>query len=102
MSVETTRVRTSTTADTALPSFEAAYQSRVTTAVEAMAQVESGSTIAMGLSPCQPPALLRALADRGLNNDVTDVNVYYSVSGRYLRNTILRFELLRQFRPYCL
>jgi itaconate CoA-transferase len=102
MSVETTRVRTSTAADIALPSFDAAYRARLTSAAEAMATVDSGSTIALGLSPCQPPALLRALADRGLHKDVTDVNIYYSVSGRHLRNTLLRFELLRQFRPYCL
>ena len=30
------------------------------------------------------------------------VKVYYSVSGRHLRNTILRFEHLRRFEPYCL
>ena len=28
--------------------------------------------------------------------------VYYSVSGRHLRNTILRFEHLRRFEPHCL
>lgn len=102
MSVETSRSRISTAAETTAPPVASLYRSRLTTAAEAMGQVASGSTIAMGLSPCQPPALLRALADRGLARDVADVNVYYSVSGRHLRNTILRFELLRQFRPHCL
>ncbi len=56
MSVETTRVRTSTAADTALPSVQGVYQSRLATAAEAAAGIENGSTIAMGLSPHAPEA----------------------------------------------
>ena len=81
------------------PGAPADYRARLTTAKDAMAQVADGSTIAMGLSPCQPPALLRALADRAKAKNVTGVKVYYSVSGRHLRNTILRFEHLRRFEP---
>ena len=103
MSVETTRVRTSTAADTELPSFQSAYQSRLTTAEEAMAQVANGSTMAMGLSPCQPPgAAAGAGRSRAQAKNINGVKVYYSVSGRHLRNTILRFEHLRRFEPYCL
>jgi itaconate CoA-transferase len=82
--------------------FAADYLARLTTAQEAMSHVADGSTIAMGLSPCQPPALLRALADRARAKSISGVKVYYSVSGRHLRNTILRFEHLRRFEPYCL
>jgi len=78
------------------------YRAKLTTAVEAARLIDSGSTIAMGLSPCQPPALLKALADRARARDIERVKVYYSVSGRHLRNTILRFEFLRRFEPYCL
>ena len=78
------------------------YRARLVTAAAAMRGVESGSTIAMGLSPCQPPALLGALADRARAKEIAGVKVYYSVSGRHLRNTILRFEFLRCFEPYCL
>jgi itaconate CoA-transferase len=87
--------------ETAL-NIHADYNHRLTTAAEAMAQVPRRSTLAMGLSPCQPPALLGALADRGKAKDIEKVKVYYSVSGRHLRNTILRFEQLRRFEPYCL
>ena len=80
----------------------AEYASKRTTAVEAMSRIANGSTIALGLSPCHPQALLRALADRGKAKDIRDVKVLYSVSGRHLRNTILRFERLRQFEPHCL
>ncbi len=82
--------------------FAAEYRARVTTAADAMAGVESGSTVAMGLSPCQPPGLLRALADRAKAQTIERVKIYYSVSGRHLRNTILRFEHLHRFEPYCL
>jgi itaconate CoA-transferase len=78
------------------------YRARLTTAAEAISHVPSGSTLAMGLSPCQPPALLAALADRGKAKNIDGVRVYYSVSGRHLRNTILRFEQLRRFEPHCL
>ena len=46
--------------------------------------------------------MLRALADRAKARKIDGVKVYYSVSGRHLRNTILRFEHLRRFEPYCL
>jgi itaconate CoA-transferase len=82
--------------------FAIDYSAKLTTAQEAMSHVANGSTIAMGLSPCQPPGLLRALAERAKAKNVGGVKVYYSVSGRHLRNTILRFEHLRRFEPYCL
>src|SRR5689334_204036 len=78
------------------------YQAKLMTAAEAARLVESGSTIAMGLSPCQPPGVLKALADRARAKDIERVKVYYSVSGRHLRNSLLRFEFLRRFEPYCL
>lgn len=78
------------------------YRAKLTTAEAAMAGVANGSTVAMGLSPCQPPALLRALAARAKARNIDAVKVYYSVSGRHLRNSVLRFEHLRRFQPYCL
>jgi itaconate CoA-transferase len=82
--------------------FAADYQQRLTTAAEAMSHVPNDSALALGLSPCQPPALLRALANRAKAKNIGGVRVYYSVSGKHLRNTILRFEHLRRFEPHCL
>jgi itaconate CoA-transferase len=84
------------------PAFEAEYQARLTTATEAVSRVPNDCAIAMGLSPCQPPALLTALANRGKAKNISGIRVYYSVSGRHMRNTILRFEQLRRFEPHCL
>ena len=80
----------------------AEYAARLTTAAEAMGAVQNGTAVAMGLSPCQPPALLSALAARAKARDIERVKVFYSVSGRHLRNSVLRFEYLRRFEPYCL
>jgi itaconate CoA-transferase len=82
--------------------FAPEYRTRLTTAAEAMSHVPSNSAVALGLSPCQPPAVLEALADRGKARNLEGIRVYYSVSGKHLRNTVLRFEQLRRFEPHCL
>ena len=82
--------------------LDAEYKKKLTTAANAMAEVPSPSILTMPLSPGQPPALLAALAGRGKAKDISGIKVYYSVSGRHLRNTILRFEQLRRFEPHCL
>src|SRR4051812_9162709 len=86
----------------AATAYGAEYRTRLTTAAEAMSRIPNNRAIAMGLSPCQPPALLAALADRGKARNIEGIRVYYSLSGRHLRNTILRFEQLRRFEPHCL
>ena len=40
------------------------YQSKLTTPDQAMAAVRSGSKLSMGMAMAEPPALLKALADR--------------------------------------
>jgi itaconate CoA-transferase len=80
----------------------ALYESKRTTAAAAMARIPSGGAIAMGLAPCHPHGLLKALAARGKAKNIEGVKMYYSVSGRHLRNTVLRFEQLRRFEPRCM
>lgn len=78
------------------------YRPRLTSATEAVDRIPSGTAIGMGLAPCHPQSLLKALASRGKARTIQDLKVYYSVSGKNLRNTILRFEQLRRFKPYCM
>ena len=40
------------------------YQSKLTTPDQAMTTVPSGSKLSMGMAMAEPPALLKALADR--------------------------------------
>ena len=62
MSAETTTSRPPRAGTRNTDAFSADYHAKLTTAAEAMSRVANGSTLAMGLSPCQPPAMLRALA----------------------------------------
>jgi len=41
------------------------YQSKLTTADRAVTSIPSGSRLSMGMFAAEPPALLKALADRG-------------------------------------
>jgi acyl-CoA hydrolase len=41
----------------------AIYQSKLTTAEIAVSPIRSGSIISIGMAMCEPPALLRALAE---------------------------------------
>jgi itaconate CoA-transferase len=40
------------------------YQSKLTTPEQAMASIASGSNLSMGMAMAEPPALLKALAER--------------------------------------
>jgi itaconate CoA-transferase len=80
----------------------ALYQSKRTTAHEAVAPVTSGSKLSMGMATCEPPALLAALADRAAAGEVDELRVYYFESTRVAGDTILRYELNDRIRPCCM
>lgn len=82
--------------------FAAEYAKRLTTADEAVAIIPSGAKMAMGLGISQPPALLKALADRAEAGHVSDVNIYYLLSMKQAGETVLRYELTDRLRPYSL
>ncbi len=60
--------------------FAALYAERLTTPEAAAALIPSGAKVAMALGVGQPPALLKALADRAEARQVGDVNLYYLLS----------------------
>jgi itaconate CoA-transferase len=78
------------------------YQSKRTTAHEAVAPIASGSKVSMGMATCEPPALLAALADRAAAREVDGLRVYYFESTRIAGDTILRYELNDRIRPCCM
>ena len=47
-----------------MTSIKSDYQSKLASAEAAVAQIASGAHIAMGMAAAEPPALLKALADR--------------------------------------
>jgi itaconate CoA-transferase len=80
----------------------AIYQSKLTTAENAVSPISSGSIISMGMAMSEPPALLRALAERVEASELGDIKLYYFESTKTAGNTILRYELLDRLKPYCL
>jgi itaconate CoA-transferase len=80
----------------------ALYQSKLTTPKQAVAAVPSGSRLSMGMFAAEPPALLKALADRAAAGAVDDLRVYYYESAEIAGCTIFRYELNDHIKPYCL
>ena len=78
------------------------YQSKLTTPDQAVAMIPSGSKFSMGMAMAEPPALLKALADRAEAGRIEDLKVYYFESTRIAGETILRYELIDRIRPYCM
>ena len=78
------------------------YAQRMTTPAAAAALVPSGAKVAMALGVGQPPALLKALADRAEAREVGDVNIYYLLSTAIAGETVLRYELTDRLRPHSL
>jgi itaconate CoA-transferase len=78
------------------------YQSKLTTPDQAVASVPTGSKLSMGMAMAEPPALLKALADRADAGRITELEVYYFESTSIAGKTILRYELNDRIRPYCM
>ena len=75
------------------------YAERLKTPDQAAALIASGAKVVMGLGASQPPALLKALADRAERGEVEDVNLYYLLSTAIAGQTVLRDELMGRIRP---
>src|SRR5580693_5828111 len=82
--------------------FRSVYQSKLTTPEAAVGRIASGATLSMGMAMTEPPALLKALADRAAAGKVDDLKIYYFESTRIAGETILRYELTDRIHPYCM
>ena len=82
--------------------FKATYKSKLTTPEVAVGRIASGVTLSMGMAMTEPPALLKAVADRAAAGKVDDLKVYYYESTRIAGETILRYELTDRIHPYCM
>src|SRR5580692_3828146 len=89
------------TGDTTMD-IDARYQSKLTTPDQAVASIPSGSRLSMGMALTEPPALLKALADRAEAGGIENLNVYYFEATSIAGKTILRYELKDRIRPYCM
>ncbi|WP_436356244.1 acetyl-CoA hydrolase/transferase family protein [Brevundimonas sp. CEF1] len=82
--------------------FAAQYAEGLMSPAAAAALIPSGAKVAMALGVGQPPALLKALADRAEANEVGDINIYYLLSTAIAGDTVLRFDLTDRLRPHSL
>jgi len=82
--------------------IDARYQSKLTTPDEAVSSIPSGSKLSFGMAMTEPPALLKALADRAEAGGIENLNVYYFEATSIAGRTILRYELNDRIRPYCM
>src|SRR6202789_914613 len=89
------------TGDTTMD-IDARYQSKLTTPNQAVASIPSGSRLSMGMAMAEPPALLKALAERAEAGGIENLNVYYFEATSIAGKTILRYELNDRIRPYCM
>ncbi|MGH7026578.1 acetyl-CoA hydrolase/transferase family protein [Brevundimonas sp.] len=87
--------------DPATP-FGAKYAERLMSPAAAAALIPSRARVAMALGVAQPPALLKALADRAEAGEVDDINIYYLLSTAIAGETVLRYELTDRLRPHSL
>ena len=78
------------------------YQSKLTTPDQGVAAIPSGSKLSMGMAMAEPPALLKALADRAESGGIEGLKVYYFEATRIAGETILRYELNDRILPYCM
>src|ERR1700739_4172329 len=78
------------------------FRSKLTTPADAVGRIASGVNLSMGMAMTEPPALLKALADRAAAGKVNDLKIYYFESTRIAGETILRYELADRIRPYCM
>jgi itaconate CoA-transferase len=78
------------------------YRSKLTTPDQAMASIASGSKLSMGMAMAEPPALLKALADRAEAGQIEALKVYYFEATSIAGKTILRYELNAHIQPYCM
>ena len=80
----------------------AEYRSKLRTADDAVAALNSGDILVKGMAVAEPPALLAALARRIEAGELTGLRLYYLHSERYAAETVLRYELMDHLTPYCL
>jgi len=78
------------------------YQCKLRTAQEALGVVGSGENISMGMALGEPPALLRALADRIEAASLSDIKLWYFHSMPEAAQTVLKYELMDRLTPHCM
>jgi itaconate CoA-transferase len=87
---------------TTLTEYRGAYAARLTTPEEAVAATPDEATLSVGLAAAEPPALLRAFADRVRSGDLTGLRLYYMLSMPALASTLLADEVCERIDAHAM
>ena len=82
--------------------FAEIYKGKLKTAEEAVASIPSNSKMAMGMAMAEPPALLKALAERARGGGVEALKLYYFEATSIAGDTVLAYDLVGRIEPYCM
>ncbi|CDZ77230.1 Succinyl-CoA:coenzyme A transferase [Legionella massiliensis] len=80
--------------------YDKLYQSKLVTAEQAVERINNNSTLVVAMGAGAPPALLSAIAQRVLHNDLQNLSVYYKIATRHLADTLLTEKVLEKIRAH--
>ena len=82
--------------------FADIYKSKLRSAEDAAAAVPSDSKMAMGMATAEPPALLKALAERARSGGVEALKLCYFEATSIAGDTVLAYDLVDRIETYCM
>jgi itaconate CoA-transferase len=77
------------------------YETKLTTAAQAVKSIQNGSTLCLALAVGMPGGLAKAVADRILSGDLKNLNLYYQHSMKYSEETLICPEVLSKVDARC-
>lgn len=78
------------------------YRSKLTTPDLAVSRIASHQNVSMGMATSEPPALLKALADRARAGELEDLRLYYFESMKHAAETVLHYDIIDRIKPVCM
>ncbi len=80
--------------------YSSEYQSKLTTPEQAITLIDRTCNMAFGMAVSQPPALLKAIAERAKAKGFDKLCVYYLHAEEPANHTILQYELMDIIKPH--
>ena len=80
--------------------FQQTYQQKLTRPEQAVSVMARRGNLAFAMAVGQPPALLKAIADRARDGGFEELRVYYMHAEEPANTTILDYELMDVIKPH--
>ncbi|MBK1664376.1 4-hydroxybutyrate--acetyl-CoA CoA transferase [Rhodospirillum rubrum] len=82
-----------------VPFYDDDYRRKLVTPAEAVSPIRSGCNVILSMGVSQPPALMRAVADRARSGSLENIKLYYMHANEAALQTLLVPELMEVVRP---